>query len=387
MRTEKKYFIFAVCCCLLFAAMVLCSNAEAAGATMEITARVPLIAYDIAATDITSISANITWMTNGLTNSTVWYGWNTSYDGFKTNSTMVTDHAIILEGLSAGQEYHYNVVSSDSAGNTYTSADFTFSTSTGFISPTPGGKSFSGGSGGGGSVSAFGNIVGMPALSLLTSSPALTIASGSLIPLTADNLVSQQVVVVSGDRSASLSIETATRILDKDGKPLGSIGLTRVATKNVPAVPKGSLFVFSGYAYQIQPSGATFSPPLALKITPTPEEWKQISGQEISIQYYNPVTGLWDPLSTTSDPEMHTATTMIYHASDYGLFIRPASSAFSPVTKSTMTTISETFPVPRAPLWPGRINVAQLTVLIATVLVACIIGLYFYRARNGHKSK
>ena len=322
MRTEKKYFIFAVCCCLLFAAMVLCNYAEAAGATMEITAQVPLIAYDIAATDITSTSANITWMTNGLTNSTVWYGWNTSYDGFKTNSTMVTDHAIILEGLSAGQEYHYCVISSDSAGNTYTSGDFNFT--------TQGGESFIGGSG--------------------TPSERI-IASGSLIPLTADNLVSRPVVIVSSDMSASLSIDSSTRILNSNGQPLNRISLNRMAGKDVPTVPKGSLFVFAGYAYQIEPSGATFSHPPALKITTTSGEWKQISGKDILIQYYNPVSRQWQALSTTTNQAMHTATTLISHTSDFGLFTRQVPPASPTAVTATLAPVSRTDQVPAVSIW------------------------------------
>ena len=109
--------------------VVLCINAGGASATVEITARVLLTAYDVNATDITNSTANITWMTNGLTNSTVEYGLNTTYGSTETNpDEWVTSHTITLEGLSAGQGYHYRVVSSDSAGDTYTSPDFKFTT-------------------------------------------------------------------------------------------------------------------------------------------------------------------------------------------------------------------------------------------------------------------
>ena len=143
------------------------------------------------------------------------------------------------------------------------------------------------------------------------------------------------------------------------------------------------MFVFTGYAYQIEPSGATFSPPIALKITTTPEEWKQISGQELLIQYYNPVSGLWEALSTTTDPLTHTVTTMIAHSSDYGLFIRPAS----PVSPSAMTTSTTKTPPPGpvqgAPGGFDRLIVVQGIALILTVVVIASIGLYFYRKQNG----
>src|SRR5208337_854697 len=149
-------------------------------------------------------------------------------------------------------------------------------------------------------------------------------------PLTADNLVAEPVVIVSADRSASLSIDKDAQLLDREGNPLNSISLTRIATKDVPTVSEGSLFVFSGYAYQVEPSGARFSPPIALKITTTPEEWNLISGKDLSIQYYNPVSGLWEELPTTTDPATHAVTTMLAHASDYGLFINPISPRSPP---------------------------------------------------------
>ncbi|MEI7721872.1 MAG: hypothetical protein WCJ23_07825, partial [Verrucomicrobiota bacterium] len=61
MSAEKKHFIFiAVCCCLLVVPGVLCTGAEGATATVEITATVSLVAYDVNATGITGTTANIT---------------------------------------------------------------------------------------------------------------------------------------------------------------------------------------------------------------------------------------------------------------------------------------------------------------------------------------
>jgi hypothetical protein len=313
MRTRKINIIFIVFCCLLVAPVALCTYSEGATASVEITARVSLIAYNVVAVNVTNSTENITWMTNGLTNSTVLYGWNTSYDGFKTDSTMVTSHAITLEGLSAGQEYHYRVISSDSAGTTCTSNDFTFT--------TQGGAGFSGGSG---------------------IAHELTITSGSLIPLTADNLVSRPVAIVSADRSASLSIDPSTRILNSNGQPLNRIGLSRMAGKDIPTIPERSGFVFAGYAYRITPSGATFSRTPALKITTTTGEWEQISGKDISIQYYNPASKRWESLTTTTNQTTHTAITLIAHTSDYGLFARQTTPA-PPVTVAT-TAVPTTRP-------------------------------------------
>jgi hypothetical protein len=377
MSAEKKHYIFiAFCCCLLVAPGVLCTCAGGTSTTLEITARVPLIAYNITAIEITKTTANITWMTNGVTNSTVEYG-APDYTWAKNDSDMVISHRITLEGLSGGQEYHYRVISYDSVGTNFTSADFTFT--------TPNSKSLvsNSGGGGGGGFSTIGNLVGMPAVELLASPPALTIVSGDVIPLTADNLVAEPVVIVSSDRSAYLSIDTNTRLLDQYGQPLSNIDLTRIAIKDVPAVPKESLFEFAGYAYQIEPSGATFSPPIALKITITPEEWKQISGQELSIQYYNPVSGLWEALSTTTDPATYTVITMIGHASDYGLFIRPASPMSPSISTTEKTTLTLPGPVRGSLVGFNWLIVLQSLALIMIIIVVSSTGLYFYRKKNG----
>lgn len=377
MSAEKKYSIFiAVCCCLLVAPGFLCTYAGGATATVEITARVSLAAYDVTATNIDTSSETITWMTNGLTNSTVEYGLNTDYGSIATiPDEWVTSHTITLEGLSGGTPYHYRVVSYDSAGMICVSPDFNFTTAAA--------KSLIGGSSGGGSsASSIGNIVGLPAVDLLVSPPTLTIISGSPIPLTTDNLVAEPVVVVSGDRSASLSIDTNTQLLDQNGQPLSSIDLTRIAADEVAAVPKGSVFAFTGYAYQIEPSGATFSPPIALQITMPPEEWEQVSGQELSIQYYNPVSGLWEALSTTTDPTTRTVNTMISHTSNYGLFIRKSSSASPQAMISTTTTVSPPDPVQGALRGFNWIIIVQGLAFITVIVVVASIGLYFYRKQN-----
>jgi hypothetical protein len=245
MRAEKKHFIFiAFCFCLFVIPGVLCTNVGGATATVEITARVLLTTYNIEATDITNNSGNITWMTNGLSNSTVEYGPDFYYGMSESDPEMVLSHRISLEGLNSGQMYHYRVVSFDSAGNQCESPDFNFTTL------ATGEKSVIGDSGGDGSFSTIGNIVGLPIVDLPIIHPALTIVSGSPIPKTADNLVAEPVVVVSNDKFASLSIDANTLLLDRDGQPVSSIDLTRIGSKDVPAVPKGSMFIFSGYAYQ-----------------------------------------------------------------------------------------------------------------------------------------
>ncbi len=376
MIAGKKHFIFIAVLCCLVAEVGVCNFAEGAGATMEITATVPLIAYNIAAANITDSSANITWMTNGLTNSTVEYGPTSDYTLLNTSPEMVASHSIILDNLSPGIEYHYHVVSTDSAGTIYTSNDFVFTTS--------GSKSLIASIGGGGSSSGsiIGSIAGMSVLDLPSISPELTISSGSLLPLTVDNLVSHPVVVISQDGSASLSIDAATKILDKDGQPVDRIGITRIPTQEVPAVQEGYGFAFTGYAYSIEPSGATFTPPLALKISLTPEEWVGISGKESSIQYYNPISGLWEALPTTTDPATYTATAMLPHASVFGLFVSPVHKQTFQDTIIPQKVIPQNGSAPRLTDRPPGIIVAQFMVIITALVALGSTGIYLCLRRK-----
>ena len=124
--------------------------------------------------------------------------------------------------------------------------------------------------------------------------------------------------------------------------------------------------------------------PIALTITTTPGEWELISGQELSIQYYNPVSGLWEALSTTTVPATHSVSTMIAHASDYGLFTRPPSPGHPAATTTGTTKVSPPGPVPGAMSGVDWCIVVQGFAIIMTILVVASAGLYLYRKQDGH---
>jgi hypothetical protein len=99
----------------------------------------PPIISAVAASNITEVSATITWTTDKAANSQVEYGLSTSY-GSQTSldSPMVTSHSEIITGLLAGTVYNYHVKSGDTSGNLATSANFTFTTSAPAAPPTSG---------------------------------------------------------------------------------------------------------------------------------------------------------------------------------------------------------------------------------------------------------
>ncbi|HVW82646.1 MAG TPA: fibronectin type III domain-containing protein [Candidatus Paceibacterota bacterium] len=85
---------------------------------------------DVAATDIGTGGATITWNTDQAASSQVFYGTTANY-GSSTplDSGLVTSHSVDLSGLAAGTTYHYMVESTNGNG-TGTSSDGVFTTAT-----------------------------------------------------------------------------------------------------------------------------------------------------------------------------------------------------------------------------------------------------------------
>jgi hypothetical protein len=95
---------------------------------------------NIAVSNISQTSENVSWNTDMLSDSTVYYGTSTpvvagalGVTGFNS-ATMVTNHLINLTGLAASTTYHFFVVSTNSSGQTSTSTESSFTTS---ITPPP----------------------------------------------------------------------------------------------------------------------------------------------------------------------------------------------------------------------------------------------------------
>src|SRR3989344_4292649 len=86
----------------------------------------------VSATSTATTTASVTWTTNEPADSTVWYATSTPVSTTTASSTgsaiLVTGHSIDLSGLSASTPYYYFVDSKDSALNTATSTESSFTT-------------------------------------------------------------------------------------------------------------------------------------------------------------------------------------------------------------------------------------------------------------------
>lgn len=77
---------------------------------------------------ITADSATITWTTDEAASSRVDYGTTAAYGSNSASAALGTTHSRSLTGLAAATTYHFQVASTDAAGNPATSADATFTT-------------------------------------------------------------------------------------------------------------------------------------------------------------------------------------------------------------------------------------------------------------------
>jgi len=88
----------------------------------------PPVIKDVSTSSGTDTSITITWTTNKPATSVVDYGKETNYGLNASSSELTTNHSLSLTGLEPNTAYHFQVSSSDEAGNKASSADDIFVT-------------------------------------------------------------------------------------------------------------------------------------------------------------------------------------------------------------------------------------------------------------------
>ena len=103
----------------------------------EFPAVQPPVVSAVAASNVTSTSASITWTTSKVADSQVQYGLNGYTNTTTDNTAMVAQHTVSLASLTASTIYHYCVLSRDATGYLTTSNDFSFTTGAAPPPPPP----------------------------------------------------------------------------------------------------------------------------------------------------------------------------------------------------------------------------------------------------------
>ena len=156
----------------------------------------------------------------------------------------------------------------------------------------------------------------------------------------AAGIITQAMTLQSTDGLANISLGYGIAAKNSSSMPLASISIRRISAKELPDVQLGDTLSFAEMAYEIQPDGATFSPPVPLSFTIPQKQW----GKEYVIQEYDNATGTWKALSGSYSPETGIITVHISDLCRFALFVKATEK------QSIVTNMAEDRPAKIAPL-------------------------------------
>jgi beta propeller repeat protein len=152
-----------------------------------------------------------------------------------------------------------------------------------------------------------------------------------------DGVVTQETTLQSTDGLAAVVISEGLVVKDNTGKPLSSITIRAIPKDSLPALPAGSAYAFDGMAYELQPDGATFSPPIAINFTIRQARWEH----DYVIKTFDSTTGTWQDVPATYNPDTGVVSAEISHFCYIALF----TEVVAPTPTVTMTPASTPLPV------------------------------------------
>lgn len=173
------------------------------------------------------------------------------------------------------------------------------------------------------------------------------------------NFSHQSAAYTSADSAISIAIPDGTTALNSDGENLN--GIEFLATGNMPEPPPG--FSNVGKAYELEPDGATFEPPVTLTWYYDPADIPpDASEEDILISYYDEDKLEWEEMESTVAPEADMVTALLSHLSTFTIMVPvpalPAeftvsSLGISPAEVNTGETVTVGFTVTNTGDEPG----------------------------------
>lgn len=168
----------------------------------------------------------------------------------------------------------------------------------------------------------------------------------------ASGITTNPVTAESFDGLLTMTLDKGTAALTRYGIPLAWIGMYKV--KSVPAPPEDAYVV--SLMYELQPSGATFDPPVILTFSYDPGHLPEgVDEEDLVISHYDKSIGEWTNFDTVVDTEAKTVTAGVNHFSPIAAFVyRPIAS--SPIFEYSALDIS-----------PGQVDTGEaVTISILT---------------------
>jgi hypothetical protein len=165
-----------------------------------------------------------------------------------------------------------------------------------------------------------------------------------------------------------------------NGTVQSNLTITRIDRSAVPPVPAGAAYSFTGIAYDVEPSGATFDPYVTLTITLPESEWNALANQDLSIKWYNTATSQWEDLQTTVNPSFRMVSTKITHTTVFGLFtINPPTPVPTTIVPQT-PTVTPTKVAGAIPFLP--FNLMTILIIVVVVIIIVLVGVVLFILRR-----
>jgi hypothetical protein len=181
----------------------------------------------------------------------------------------------------------------------------------------------SGGDAGGGPGSSGGGAGG-PAGAAGGSGPSSRIARIDLSQNIDDRgLVHQEVRAADKSNAVQVLIPINTTALTSDKRPVQAIDVNTLGNHPVTA---DNQFVI-GSALDLQPSGATFSPPITIGISYDPSKLTNgLTDGDLAIGYFDTAQGKWMMLDSTVDAQSHVVIAKTSHFTTFAVLNKPPAS-------------------------------------------------------------
>jgi hypothetical protein len=155
--------------------------------------------------------------------------------------------------------------------------------------------------------------------------------------------ISGAVTASSPDKDLTIAVASGTIALDKDGKPITL--LTGTKNSQPPSPPAGSNII--GLAYDFEPSGATFSPPVTMTFHYSLSQIPQgVNEQDLVLVFYNAATGKWVEIHGEIDTMTHQLKASVFHFCTFAVIGKITAASTTPTSTATSTTLSTTTSAP-----------------------------------------
>jgi len=295
----------------------------AATGTTGVSGTVPLVTYEVSASDIGYFRATISWKTNDNATSQVFYDTKFHEDiadyAYHTDedTTLVSEHSMTLTRLRPATTYHFRVKSViPDTEFIAISDDYTFTTLSPpvvVIPPVP------------------------PAPPPLPPSPPPGFTPVSEI-VTTDGIFTKEVIAESFNEVSHLTVAEGVRGLTKDKKPLSSITMVEMEEPSPP--PENTYTV--GLVYNFGPDGATFETPVTLTVSYDPSLIPQgVNEEDLVIAYYHEDAGKWIQLDSIVDTKANIISARVSHFTAFAVFgVPPVAPPVVPPVSPAAFTIS-----------------------------------------------